>query len=495
MQRARYVKRIAGLKNSPLHISRKILAERREYFDGIIDTLCAEMQEVAREKPEIPSASVEMTDFRILSFNGDRMGKVFLKDGSICRGIYAESCTDFKNLWETGLLQVLGRHGMIPKTEISDYYLPEYPVILTHESVQIIPSKLWCHQMIKDASILISVIKRCAERVGYTLHDGHLNNVSFHNGKPVFTDIGSIVKNNGQRTVCNKEILFSGLYRLVFQEIGNSILSRIQPYDEENNAIWLMPRYYDDLTREYHTALGAYRRFHRFHSRGLTNSIISSLFDSYDVRPEYIDLLFPEPQRTITEAEQTHSRDISEVIGFLEEKKLSFDSFVDVGGNHGRLSAQINKQFGVYAASLEHDDAAANQSYIMFKREDICGNVLAFNYLYGCDSVSRSIIKADMAAAIDITNHVNSFQQYRFDSLINSLCKCSNQYVLITFYPYRKEKEKYIDMIREPEGEVIDAYLEVFKRFAKPLECRRIHAGEDAKNQGYLIFGEIMNGE
>ena len=494
-RKARFFKR--SHRSSQLHpvrISKSDMANCQEYYRSLIKRILHEMEEVRCMEPEAYKGQLLFENYVILSFNGDRMGKVFRKDGEIYRGIYRESCHAFKELWETGLLQVLASNGMIPKTEITGYYTEEYPIILKQEQVQIVASKLWKTQMIKDAAILISLIKAIAEEVGFTLHDGHMNNVTFHRGRPVFTDIGSFVKSTGQYTVCNKEILFSGCYRIVFQQLGDHILSRIQPYDEENNAIWLQPRYYDDLTREYYTALNRYMSYHRFRSSRLCRRILRRMFYSYDIKPEYIDLIFKSqshenPENIVPEAIKA---DIDHVMRTLQKLELDFQSVVDTGGTMGLLGERLAEQYPVPATSLEYSDAASVNAYLFCKDKKINSNTLEFHYLYGCDDDSRKAVTADLAIALDITHNILSYQQYRLDSLLNSLMKLTRGYAVITYYPNRKTPEKYIPLGGENGHESMEEVKKCFQHFFELLYMEEMSPEErDKENQGYLMVGMV----
>ena len=289
----RYIKRSREKGHiRPVHVSGAELKDRSNYYGGIVEDFVREMNARAENFEADYPRNERLTDYEILSFNGDRMGKVLRKDGEIYRGIYRESADDFREMWKTGLLQTLSAHGWIPETEISGYYTDEYPIILKHRTVDMNASKLWSYNMVREAAIRISLIQNIARRAGFTLHDGHMNNVTFHEGKPVFTDIGSFVKDRGQTTVCNREIVFSGCYRCVFRQLGNFMLSRNQTYDEANNMIWMTPRYYDDLTEEYRLALRKFRAYHRFRSSAVIRRIIHRRFDCWNVRQEDVDVLF-----------------------------------------------------------------------------------------------------------------------------------------------------------------------------------------------------------
>lgn len=490
-RKARYCRRSAGSSQLyPLRLQRSELSAREAYYQSLTDDMVKEMEGGHWRLEDGREERILFTDYEILSFNGDRMGKVFGRDGEIYRGIYKGSCDTFQELWGTGLLQVLASRGLIPDTEITKYCTPEYPIILKHAQVQIVASKLWNTQMIKDAAALIAFIKGLAQRVGFTLHDGHLNNVTFHEGRPVFTDIGSFVKNKGQYTVCNKEILFSGCYRILFRQLGNSILSRIQPYDEQNNAIWLQPRFYDDLTREYNEALKRYMSYHRWHSSAVSRHLLRRMFYCYEVKPAYIDLLFASKTQGQPEEQLSGDMkiDIDYVVETLQKLKLDMRSAVDAGGTMGVLGWRLSAGLGIPTVSLESSDEASAAAYSLYKDKKVEGNTLEFHYLYGCDNESRKAVQADVAIALDITRNVVSYQQYRVDSLFNSLKKLTRRYAVVTFYPEREQPERYIPMSAK---ESIEEIKMCFQQFFNLIEIRKIPKSGKKEDEGYVLIGEV----
>ncbi|MDO4803751.1 MAG: hypothetical protein Q4A32_02905 [Lachnospiraceae bacterium] len=601
----RYVKRRRGMgRIAPVRIGKTGLAEMKSRYDAITDRFAAEMAEYARNIAGTPEYARNIADttgyerniagteeyaenmvghadnsvgdaqvsagaaesmkdcidarlfprrdlftgYEILSFNGDRMGKVLMKDGVIYRGIYRESCDDFREMWKTGLLQVLSRHGWIPETEVSGYYTDEYPIILRHQTVQMNASKLWSYNMVREAAIRISHIREIAGRVGFTLHDGHLNNVTFHRGKPVFTDIGSFVKDRGQQTVCNREIVFSGCYSCVFRQLGNFMLSRNQTYDEANNMIWLTPRYYDDLTEEYRLALRKFRSYHRRHSSGTAKRILHRMFDNWDVRPWYIEALFP---AAVGIGANAYAQDVERIADTVRELGLSISSAVDVGGTKGRMSERLYEEFGPAATrggkrledvtdhgsnnspgrvtedgkrvedetgeepaetccgtdetginaeddtaevfsvtACETDDAACDMAFNYFTEKNVPGNVLAFHYLYGCDPDSRKSVMADLATCADITHNVFSVQQYRMDSLLNSLRKMAAKYVAVTYYPMRPASEKFIRKLTDAGVEDAGEFLRVFEGFFDIL-LKKEFSDDEGGDSCFLLVGRV----
>ena len=491
-----YMKRLYHiLKRNKIHKSKRLICTKKEllqkhiFYDDYVETIYKEIVKYQKTlKHQLNEPSVYLNEFKILSYNGDRMGKVLGKDGKIYRGIYPESVSSFRKLWNTGLLQILGEHNLIPRTQITDYYTEDYPLILEHQSVDISVSSLWNTEMIRDAAILICLIKQIAQRVGFTLHDGHINKVSFEKGRPIFADIGSIVEDQGQATICDREILFTAVYRLLFHFLGNCLLRHIQLYDETNNAIWVTPRFYDDLAREYIHALNVYERYHLFHSSWQCSRIIYRMFRRYEVLPEYIDCLFPITVEKEKELDESTHMDIDILADECEKANITITSIVDVGGTSGILVRKFHDRFQCKAIALENDDVGSGITYRQFRKDQIPINTFVFHYLYGASDEKIESLRADMAVCLDVTHRIVAFQRFKADSIFNSLCKLSNEYVAISYYPNREKALKYDPYLRKDGTEDIEMFEKIFRSFYD-MVIRKELSGQTSINYRILYVG------
>lgn len=469
----------------------KELEEISLEMNGIVNRIVSEIHDFKYEDIDA-TPTKKINEYRILSYNGDLLGKVLEIDNQICRGIYQERVEGVMKLWRTGLLQTLGKYHLIPETTLTDYYMEEYPLILKHEKVDMSVSSLWNDDMICDAAILISLIKRIANHVGYTLHDGHLNNVSFHNGRPVFTDIGSIVEDRGQITVCDREILFTACYRLVSSKLHNSILKHFQLYDETNNVVWIAPRYYNDFVREYQALIRAFKRYHMLHSSFSYTKLIYRMFDCYEMKPEYIKAVF-QNQNTYTYFIEEHTKkDIAHIIALLTDLQADISSATDIGGTEGHLPMELYKALHCHVHALEYTMIGAQKTYNRFKSCNIPINTYLFNYLYGASEEKLDTVKADLVIALDITCNCAGYQRYRVDSLINDLKKISNQYVAVTYYPYKKEDNRYIPFLDENGKESVEVFERIFAQSFSVI-CRREVVDNCLEKKHYIYIGKCIN--
>lgn len=472
---------------TPVRITKRNLADSRLHYERLLEDIWHDLETFQAEDRCFDISTKAFSGYSILSYNGDRMGKVLRFQGEIYRGIYPNSVGVFKKLWSTGLLQVLSARGMIPVTTLTQFSTEDYPIVIRHETVSISPSSCWSYDMIRDAAILICIIKKAAELVGFTLHDGHLNNVTFDGGRPVFTDIGSFVENKGQYTSCNKEVLFTACYRLIAYHLGNSILNRLQLYDESNNAIWVQPIEYDDLTREYVCLLKQFLRYHTLHSSPLCTRIIRRMFFEREVLPECIDLLFPSYPETEMMVDKNLQSDIQIIKSMVRD--LPIRSCGDIGGNQGVIVTELASSFGWKARALEYQQDAARETYIRIKKLEQPINTFMFNYCFGTGVDTMKSIVSDLFIAYDITNNCSIRQYYRLDSLLSSLNKLSQKYVLVTYYPNRKLHPRYVEREGSAE-EKIDYFARKFSEFFQIISQEACGASFDSEDYRVIFLGE-----
>lgn len=412
-------------KNSPmqpLKITGKALKQKQKLYEEKVDTWVCKIDSYTYCEERCVEKKL-FTDFRILSYNGDQMGKVLEKDGRIFRGIYKESADAFLKLWKIGLVQTLSDLGVLPQTNITDYQTDEFPIILEHQVVDFSYAKMWTPRMIKEACITICLLDMVCRRFGYKLIDGHLNNITFVCNRPVFTDIGSIVEDKGQYTAYESSLIFAGGYKLIAASLGNSIVDRIQFFDENNNAIWHTPFCYDDLTIECRNLLKRFRRWHRFHSSFTAQSIVFKLFELGEVRPEYFDLIFS--YAVIPELQISENKFLFEVI-----KNFDLSEVTVVNSGIG-LAQQISSQLKCKTVFLHHDKDVVD--FCRFNSENI--SCYCHNFIYGCDEQTLKSIRNEMVVAEYVMEKLMSYQNWKVESVFNALSKISDRYVAVSFRP------------------------------------------------------------
>ena len=370
-----------------------------------------------------------------ISIIGDQMGRVFRYHGSIYRGIYKRSVPDFERLWNTGILQVLAEYHMIPNVTVTDYCTDEFALVLGVEQVTIQENMVWTYAMVKDACILIALLKDVLNPFGFTLIDGHLNNVTFHKGNPLFVDIGSIIPlgDNGFMT----ELVYAGIYRLAFGFIGNSMMYRLPTHDNANANMWVFPKRQNLLAREYQMAARIMKRYCLLRGGLLSRHLVHKVFDLHDFNAWDIDLLFP-----VTEAKNNLSFtvDWSEAIDSLNELK-NVEGVTTLSGTLGEAEAAILNRYPDCSINcLDFDEHRLDHCYLNLKKYRKTTAVYLYNYIYVLDDQAERV-KTDLALCVDPLNDSGAFWAVNENVIAYKLSRFTKKY-LVLYYPLQEE-ERY----------------------------------------------------
>ncbi len=125
----------------------------------------------------------------------DDVGRVFLWQGRLLRGIRYDYVDAVDELLSSGLMQALIADGVFLGVEKTEFQLAGFGLILEHERIPVITYPYeWSFSMLKDAAVVMLRVNQIARDFGYQTKDGHGYNILFHGSRPVFIDLGSFIK-------------------------------------------------------------------------------------------------------------------------------------------------------------------------------------------------------------------------------------------------------------------------------------------------------------
>ena len=165
-------------------------------------------------------STVEPGSFR------DRNGRIIYHNGSVLRGISAQSLRDWQALTATDFFQRSVDRGDLIETrrlnpsdigEIGD--LEEWAAVLEHERIPYVSYPYeWSFGMLKDAALLHLQLLIDAIDEDMTLKDGTAYNVQWRGTRPVFIDIPSFERlDRGEPWVGYRQFCELFLYPLMLQ--------------------------------------------------------------------------------------------------------------------------------------------------------------------------------------------------------------------------------------------------------------------------------------
>ncbi len=413
-------------------ITYKEVNKLEKEFKGKIKEICTTIDNYAKNTHQIEikisneTTLISMADIQMLSNMGDQMGKVFLYKGEIYRGIFEQSKEDFIRIWRKGVLQGLAECNIIPKTRIAGFRTEEFPIVLSVEKVYMQKNIFWSYLMVVDACVMISLLYTVLQKYEITLCDGHLNNVSFNKGKPIFVDIGSIIPKRPTGAV--EELSFGGLYHLLFGLLGNCMLYRLPSHDGDNNNIFINPRFFNQYTREYRYCLKKFKCLMFLHGGIRKLIIVHKMFDLFDVRPEYIKLLFDENCAYHPGIEPDICDAFSKMVNWEEIKGCTL---VDTGGVYPIINNVIKN--GCRFQFVRFLDFKEKRLDFYYRNYSECTDVSfgLVNYLYLQSQEQINKLRADVVFCLNPCLNSASFQGINIQSVTYAIHRLGMKYAIV----------------------------------------------------------------
>lgn len=425
---------ISSITNKKKNVAAKEFADR-------VKEICTAIENYARNIHQVEikisddTTLIPTTDIQMLSNMGDQMGKVFLYKGNIYRGIFEQSKDDFVRIWSQGVLQGLADCNIVPNAKIADFRTEEFPIVLSVEKVYMQKNTFWGYSMVVDACVLISLLYVVLQKYNLTLCDGHLNNVSFNKGKPIFVDIGSIIPK--RPTGAMEELSFSGLYRLLFGLLGNCMLYRFPSHDGDNFNIYIKPRFYNQYTREYRYCLKKFKRLMFTHGGIRKYTITHKMFDLYDIKPEYIKLLFDESHAYYSEIKHDIWDTFSTMVDW---EGLKGCTVVDTGGTYPIINNAIKKGCHFkFVKFLDFNEKRLDHYYRDYSEyAEVSFGLVNYIYLQSEEQIAK--LKSEAVFCLNPCLNNSSFQGINISSITYALHRLGMKYAIV-FVDLSKDKE------------------------------------------------------
>lgn len=130
----------------------------------------------------------------------DPNGRLFWWNGEPYRAIRHHHRDFTLRLFRSKIVDRLVGRGLLVPTEITDWRISGYSLVLKHQRVPFISLfNEWNAAMLQDAALAQLELEIALEPLGLMLQDGHTDNTLFDGSRPVFVDFCSIVPNIATR--------------------------------------------------------------------------------------------------------------------------------------------------------------------------------------------------------------------------------------------------------------------------------------------------------
>ncbi|MEX0729484.1 MAG: hypothetical protein WED00_02475 [Aquisalimonadaceae bacterium] len=408
----------------------------------------------------------------------DDVGVVYLGDGKVLRAINPAAEGNVRELINSGLIDDLVCRGLFPSTWISNTAFNGYDLVLEHERIDVVSYPYeWSPEMLKRVALCIIEVAEIARQYGYELKDAHPYNVLFSETRPVFIDLGSIVKIRRQHDWVALKEFYSSIYGpLKLYQMGyQSIFHKMWTVNGNGVQLgeYLSIRYgvfraigvhrTDRLIRAWFylrtcvldesTLALENRKFVKLLAWFLSKSKLKAIVGMQDISFEKI-------KKKINQLKFSRNSKWSsyqESSGFISKNGISKmperfqrvlslidvlrpETVIELAANQGVLSVEISKkEYVKRVICTDYDEVAIDQFFIRCGDSSkkitpvVCNFVRPFCNPISLDMKDR--FKSDLVVVLAVTHHLVLTQNVPIAIILESICSLSKKYVIVEFMP------------------------------------------------------------
>jgi hypothetical protein len=471
---------------------------------------------------------IQLDDADFVGLNFDEIGRIIFWNGEVLRAIYPQEEPRVRELFSCGLINALIEARLIPHTEVTDYRVEGFSLVLRHEKIEpIIFPNQWSYSMFKDAAVCLLKVNQIAMQFGYQTIDGHGFNILFRRNQPIFVDLGSFIKVRPGFKGWNgyEEYRRFFYYPLRIFSGGNNYIAR-SILNQTVAKNWMPHRAYYIYQYKLLRILGpnvlrfVFENFYRFRNISffsdeeiLTRApkrigkwlvwlrnrrLLPFQRVSFERQIRVLERMSLRKLRSVwsdyyvtgdvRKGELFISKRFERIVSVL--KPHAIESALEFGGNKGLFAQALLRNTSInQVICTDYDEMAVDNMYNNLKTTDdpIMPVLLDFTLLstsnFGMPHFER--FRSDLVVALALTHHLILSQRVSLERIFNVFTKYSNRYVLIEFMPLGlySARSKY------PAPPVPDWYT--FEWFKTTFEdfFTLLHVEELEENR-ILFFGE-----
>lgn len=412
----------------------------------------------------------------------DPFGRVFFKGDKVFRSVSKEYVDFCHELLDSGLINELTEKKLIPRTIISEYEIDDYSMVLEHERVGYTRPSEWIFSMFKDAGLAILEINNICKKYGYCLKDAHPWNITFKNNKPIFLDLGSIVRIDDRLDkFFEQEFKNTILYPLILWSKNEDLLAQAVLSNPANMYKFTIPKATLSDSRLINGLLSSLGEAPEMEENYIKKICISKSEDT--MWKEYQDEFFLDLKENKLCKRFQRFKKIKELLGeFSSDAK----SVVDLAGNMGAMAYYLEID-GKYERiiTVDYDENAVEISYKRFKEIESETETYLLNFMLPKNHEVFEYFKSDIVLGLAVTHHLILTQNFSLEFIFDRMAAYSKKYVYIEFMPLGLWGGGELPKI--PSWYTEDWFE---KMFAKKFNL--IHKEQLEKNR-VIFIGEIKN--
>ncbi len=382
---------------------------------------------------------------------GDPDGRLFWWRGRLLRGISQSRTPFFKQLFDSGIAQELVEQGHVIYSELTDFTLDEYGLVLQHRLIPFVsyPHE-WCAAMLKDASIAyIELLKRLLF-FGLTLKDTHPWNIVFEGCQPRYVDITSIrARTEKSRHPPYEKFLQYYFYPIALmchgqERIVKYLLADYEGIRDLDFARWSKKSEQAPFESNIKRVTHAMRKY-----LGIGRSKIRRYPDATTSQLDYLERLNVEIESIAFPPEWT-TKDASRALvsGSLEQQQIQ-KAIAELAPRSILALGSSTRKYAIWAArshkhvvSLDKDPTYITQLYYVGRDNNLPLLPLLMDFtdptpsrgLSSHISVAASErFQCDLVLALDSLRDFVFERKLRFDQIVDSLALFSTRWLVVNF--------------------------------------------------------------
>lgn len=444
----------------------------------------------------------------------DRDAILLSNSEGFLRGVKGELAQGLEEALACGLIDELVARRMIPNTSKSAIELEGFDLVLSHERMEFVsyPHE-WSFSMLRDAAYLVLELSEVAHRHGFQLKDPHSYNIVFDKKRPVFVDVGSLVKVKSQeaegKVATYQEFLSCYYYPLYLWSKGDVYTARkwVQRWKNMTPREAFVSYRYSYLPVVLKNLLVKWLRLDaRLQCYG-NGRVLPGFADKLvkampwrnkaslgSLRKRLEKLKVPKVDSAWGEYHGMYAIDspfhkriatISTLVA-----KLRPSSIVDIAGNQGFvLSEVVNQASPVKATCVDYDAQAIENGYSKAGQESRLNFAVVNPFYPECnkfETLPSERFCSELVMALAVTHHLFLGQGYDIDYVFAQIKAYSSRYVLIEFMPLGLYNSIARSGAPVPEWYTFDWFRRHFEGHFKVLDVLELEENRT------LFVGELL---
>lgn len=447
----------------------------------------------------------------------DRDALLLSHDNVFLRGVKGVLAKELQEAIDCGLIAELISKKLIPNTWKPDVAIEGYDLVLSHQRLEFVsyPHE-WSFSMLRDAAYLVLTVSEIAHKYGFQLKDPHSYNIVFDNNKPVFVDVGSLVKCKSveaqPKIATYQEFLSCYYYPLYLWSKGDVYTARkwVQRWKLMTPSESFVHYRFGFLPRKLKDLLSRVMRFDaRLQTYGngrVLSGWVDTLIRALPFREKAtlgalrkrLDRLPPPAVKSawgeyhgMYDVQSPFHKRISTIAELAAG--LAPASIVDIAGNQGFVLSEVLKYADIARATCVDYDVQAIENGYTKAKDDSRLNFAVINPFYpecnNFESQPCSRFSSELVMALAVTHHLFLGQGYDINYVFTKIKEYSSRYVMIEFMPLGLYNSVARSGTPPPDWYRASWFQENFEKHFNVLNVVELEENRT------LFIGELLDGQ